>query len=275
MSGVLLTDFMEIIGYLSAIVIGLVMGLIGGGGSILSVPIFVYVFNFDAVTATALSLFVVGVTSLVGSAGFIKQGQVDFKTAFTFGIPSILGVLFSRRLVLPHLPHYIIHRWGITLTKEMFLLLLFAILMLIASFKMIRKAERVRLRKDDETNYTILISQGLLVGIITGLIGAGGGFLIVPALVMLLGVNMKKAVATSLFIISMNSILGFFSTMSMVKHDWTFLLSFTALSVVGIFIGLGIAKKMDGKKLKPIFGWTVLAMGIFIIIKEVFLKQQF
>lgn len=266
---------MEIIGYLSAIIIGLVMGLIGGGGSILSVPIFVYVFNFDAVTATALSLFVVGVTSLVGSAGFIKQGQVDFKTAFTFGIPSILGVLFSRRLVLPHLPHYIIHRWGITLTKEMFLLLLFAILMLIASFKMIRKSERVRLRKDDETNYTILISQGLLVGIITGLIGAGGGFLIVPALVMLLGVNMKKAVATSLFIISMNSILGFFSTMSMVKHDWTFLLSFTALSVVGIFVGLGIAKRMDGKKLKPIFGWTVLAMGIFIIIKEIFLKQQF
>ena len=266
---------MEIIGYLSAIVIGLVMGLIGGGGSILSVPIFVYVFNFDAVTATALSLFVVGVTSLVGSAGFIKQGHVDFKTAFIFGIPSILGVLFSRRLVLPHLPHYIIHRWGITLTKEMFLLLLFAILMLIASFKMIRKAERVRLRKDDETNYTILISQGLLVGIITGLIGAGGGFLIVPALVMLLGVNMKKAVATSLFIISMNSILGFFSTMSMVKHDWTFLLTFTALSVVGIFVGLGISKKMDGKKLKPIFGWTVLIMGIFIIIKEIFLKQQF
>lgn len=275
MIGVLLKAFMEIIGYISAIIIGLVMGLIGGGGSILSVPIFVYVFGFDAVTATALSLFVVGVTSLVGSAGFIKQGHVDFKTAFIFGIPSILGVLFSRRLVLPHLPHYIINRWGITLTKEMFLLLLFAILMLIASFKMIRKIERVRLRKDDETNYTILISQGLLVGIITGLIGAGGGFLIVPALVMLLGVNMKKAVATSLFIISMNSILGFLSTMSMVKHDWTFLLTFTALSVVGIFVGLGISKKMDGKKLKPLFGWTVLIMGIFIIIKEIFLKQQF
>ena len=266
---------MEILGYFSAIVIGLVMGLIGGGGSILSVPIFVYVFGFDAVTATALSLFVVGITSVVGTTGFIKQRQIDFRTAFTFGIPSILGVLFSRRLVLPHLPHYIINRWGITLTKEMFLLLLFAILMLIASYKMIRKIERPRLRKDDENNYTILISQGLLVGIITGLIGAGGGFLIVPALVMLLGLNMKRAVATSLFIISMNSILGFLSTMKMVKHDWTFLLIFTALSVVGIFIGMGISKKMDGKKLKPLFGWIVLGMGIFIIIKEVFLKQQF
>lgn len=266
---------MEFLGYFSAIIIGLVMGLIGGGGSILSVPIFVYIFGFDAVTATALSLFVVGVTSSVGTVGFIRHQLVDFKTAFIFGIPSILGVIFSRRLVLPNLPHYIVHKYGITLTKDMFLLLLFAILMLIASFKMIRKIERVRKRDDNETNYTVLISQGLLVGIITGLIGAGGGFLIVPALVMLLGINMKRAVATSLFIISMNSILGFLTTLKMVKHDWNFLLVFSALSVVGIFIGIAISKKKDGRKLKPLFGWMVLAMGIFIIIKEIFLKQQF
>lgn len=266
---------MELIGWFSAIVIGLVMGLIGGGGSILSVPIFVYVFGFDAVTATALSLFVVGITSLVGSVGFIRQGQIDFRTALTFAIPSVLGVLFSRRLVLPNLPHFIINRWGITLTKDMFLLLLFAILMLIASIKMIQKNDRPRLRKYDEVNYTILVSQGLLVGIMTGLIGAGGGFLIVPALVMLLGLNMKKAVATSLFIIAMNSLLGFLSTMKMVKHDWIFLLSFTALSVIGIFIGIALSKTMDGRKLKPLFGWVVLAMGLFIIVKEVFLKQEF
>ncbi len=265
---------MELLGYFSAIIIGLVMGLIGGGGSILSVPIFVYVFGFDPVTATTLSLFVVGVTSLVGSAGFLKEKVIDFRIALIFGIPSILGVLFSRRLVLPHLPHYIINRFGITLTKDLFLFLLFAVLMLIASYKMIRKIERVRLRSDDETNYTVLISQGLLVGIITGLIGAGGGFLIVPALVMLLGINMKKAVATSLFIISMNSILGFLSTMKMVKHDWNFLLIFTALSVVGIFIGIYFAKKIDGRKLKPAFGWFVLIMGLFIIIKEIFFKQH-
>ncbi|AYO56684.1 permease [Chryseobacterium sp. 6424] len=264
---------MEFLGYFSAIVIGLVMGLIGGGGSILSVPIFVYVFHFDAITATALSLFVVGITSLVGSTGFIRQKQINFGTALTFGIPSVLGVIFSRRLVLPHLPHYIINRWGITLTKEMFLLLLFAILMLIASFKMIRRSDRPLLRKYEETNYTILVSQGLLVGIITGLIGAGGGFLIVPALVMLLGLPMKKAVATSLFIIAINSLIGFISTMQMVKHDWAFLLSFTALSIAGIFIGIAIAKKTDGRKLKPLFGWIVLGMGLFIIIKEIFLQQ--
>lgn len=266
---------MEIIGYLSAIIIGLVMGLIGGGGSILSVPIFVYVFGFDAVTATALSLFVVGITSMVGSVGFIRQQLVDFRTALIFGIPSILGVLFSRRLVLPHLPHYIIHRWGITLTKDMFLLLLFSILMLIASFRMIRKIERPKVRKDDDINYTILISQGLLVGIVTGLIGAGGGFLIVPALVMLLGLEMKKAVATSLFIIAMNSSLGFLSTMGMVEQDWRFLLIFSGLAIIGIFIGIAISKRMDGRKLKPLFGWIVLGMGIFIILKEIFFQQHF
>lgn len=248
------------------------MGLIGGGGSILSVPVFVYIFGFDAVTATALSLFVVGVTSVVGSAGFIRQKQIHYPTAFTFGIPSILGVLFSRRIVLPHLPEYIVNHWGISLTKDMFLLLLFSILMLISSYKMIRKNEKLVLPKEGGINYTMLVSQGLLVGIITGLIGAGGGFLIVPALVMLLGLNMKKAVATSLFIIAMNSLLGFFSTKNTATHDWTFLLIFTALSVVGIFIGLALAKKMDGKKLKPLFGWIVLFMGIFIIVKETLLK---
>ena len=250
------------------------MGLIGGGGSILSVPIFVYVFGFDPITATTLSLFVVGVTSLVGSVGFMKEKLIDFQTALIFGIPSVLGVLFSRRLVLPHLPEYIINRWGITITRDMFLLLLFAILMLIASSKMIRKTERPSGRKENGHNYTILISQGLLVGITTGLIGAGGGFLIVPALVMLIGLPMKRAVATSLIIIAMNSILGFLSTMKMVAHDWTFLTIFTSLSVVGIFVGIGVATKIDGRKLKPIFGWIVLVMGLFIIIKEIFFKQQ-
>ena len=265
---------MELLGYFAAIVIGLVMGLIGGGGSILSVPIFVYVFGFDPITATTLSLFVVGVTSLVGSVGFMKEKLIDFQTALIFGIPSVLGVLFSRRLVLPHLPDYIVNRWGITITRDMFLLLLFAILMLIASSKMIRKTERPSGRKENGHNYTILISQGLLVGIITGLIGAGGGFLIVPALVMLIGLPMKRAVATSLIIIAMNSILGFLSTMKMVAHDWTFLTIFTSLSVVGIFVGIGVATKIDGRKLKPIFGWIVLVMGLFIIIKEIFFKQQ-
>lgn len=263
---------MHFVGYFFAIIIGLVMGLIGGGGSILSVPVFAYLFGIDATTATTLSLFVVGITSFVGSMGFIKQKQVNFKIALQFGLPSILGILFSRRIVVPHLPPYIIHRWGITLTKDVFILILFAILMLLASIKMIQKKERIRKHKFSEPNYTLLASQGLLVGFITGFVGAGGGFLIVPALVMLLRVSMKEAVATSLFIISVNSLIGFSSSLDNVEIDWQFLFTFTSISIVGILIGVALSRRIDGAKLKPLFGWFVLIMGIWIIVKELLLK---
>ncbi len=265
---------MEYLGYFTAIIIGLVMGLIGGGGSILSVPVFAYLFKIDAVTATALSLFVVGITSSVGSVGYIRQKVVNFRTVLLFGLPSVLGILFSRRVVLPHLPPYIINRWGITLTKEMFILVLFAVLMLISSIKMIKKYDRQRIRKSEEINYTLLISQGLLVGIITGFIGAGGGFMIVPALVMLLGLSMKEAVSTSLVIISFNSLIGFVSSLDKIDVNWTFLLSFSALSVLGILIGVRFAKKIEGRKLRPMFGWFVLVMGIWIIANELFIKNM-
>ncbi|MDO5616385.1 MAG: sulfite exporter TauE/SafE family protein [Cruoricaptor ignavus] len=264
---------MEILGYFFAIIIGIVLGLIGGGGSVLGVPVFAYLFKLDVVTATTLSLFVVGITSSVGSIGFLRQGLVDFKTAFLFGLPSVLGILFSRRLVLPNLPEYIINRWGITLTKDMFLLILFALLMLFSSIKMIKK-DRPRINKWDRPNYTLLVSQGLLVGIITGLIGAGGGFLIVPALVMLLSVPMKQAVATSLFIIAINSISGFISSLDKITIQWQFLLFFTALSIIGILIGLALSKKTEGRKLKPMFGWFVLILGIWIIISELFFSLE-
>lgn len=266
---------MEFLGYFSAIAIGLVLGLIGGGGSILSVPVFVYIFGFDAVTATTYSLFVVGVTSAIGSFDFLKKGLVNYKNATLFGVPSILGILFSRRLVLPHLPEYIINRWGISLTKDMFILIIFAILMLVSAIKMIRKKERQGIRKSDEPNYTLLFSQGLLVGILTGFIGAGGGFLIVPALVMLLGIGMKEAVATSLSIIAVNSMIGFASSLDKIDADWKFLLTFTLLSVVGILVGVRISKISEGRKLKPLFGWFVLVMAIWIIINEILLKHHF
>lgn len=261
---------MEFLGYFFAVIIGLILGLIGGGGSILTVPVLVFIFHLDAVTATAFSLFVVGTTSLAGSFGLMKQKLIDFRTAFIFGIPSILGVVFSRRLVVPHLPNYIVNSDGIVITKDMFLLILFAGLMLISSFKMINKINDEPLNKSKETNYTLLISQGLLVGILTGLIGAGGGFLIVPALVMLLGMEIKKSIATSLFIIAMNSLLGFLSSKNISNFDWEFLLIFTSISIAGMFLGIQISKKIDGKKLKPAFGWFVLAMGIYIILKELF-----
>ena len=259
---------MEILGYFFALIIGLIMGIIGGGGSILGVPIFVYLFDMNALTATTLSLFVVGVASAVGATRNAKQGNVDFKTALLFGIPSVLSVIFVRKIILPHLPDPLFSIGTFPIEKNLFILVLFAALMLISSIKMIVGNQKIE-TTNQSPQYPMLVTQGIAVGMITGMIGAGGGFLIVPALVMLLNLEMKKAIGTSMMIISMNSLLGFLSSQK-TGINWQFLLIFTSIAVIGMLIGIQLAKKIDGKKLKPIFGWFVLMMGIYIIIKEIF-----
>ena len=259
---------MEILGYFFALIIGLIMGIIGGGGSILGVPIFVYLFDMNALTATTLSLFVVGVASAVGTTGNAKQGNVDFKTALLFGIPSVLSVIFVRKIILPHLPDPLFSIGTFPIEKNLFILVLFAALMLISSIKMIVGNPKIE-TTNQSPQYPMLVTQGIAVGMITGMIGAGGGFLIVPALVMLLNLEMKKAIGTSMMIISMNSLLGFLSSQK-TEINWQFLSIFTSIAVIGMLIGILLAKKIDGKKLKPIFGWFVLIMGIYIIIKEIF-----
>ena len=259
---------MEILGYFFALIIGLIMGIIGGGGSILGVPIFVYLFDMNALTATTLSLFVVGVASAVGATGNAKKGNVDFKTALLFGIPSVLSVIFVRKIILPHLPDPLFSIGTFPIEKNLFILVLFAALMLISSIKMIVGNQKIE-TTNQSPQYPMLVTQGIAVGMITGMIGAGGGFLIVPALVMLLNLEMKKAIGTSMMIISMNSLLGFLSSQK-TGINWQFLLIFTSIAVIGMLIGIQLAKKIDGKKLKPIFGWFVLMMGIYIIIKEIF-----
>ncbi len=262
---------MEFLPYLLAVVIGIIMGLIGGGGSILCVPIFVYIFGFSSEAAVANSLFVVGIMSIFGSFGYFRQGLVDFKTVFLFGIPSLFSIFFVRKIILPNIPPVIAHLNGFEIKKDFFLLLLFAILMLGASIKMITSKPKTP-HITHRPQYTLLITQGISVGMITGLIGAGGGFLIVPALVMLLGLDIKKAIGTSLVIVSLNSLLGFFSSIDL-HSDWDFLILFTSLSVVGIVIGLQFSKKINGERLKPIFGYFVLVIGIYIIIKETIFKS--
>ncbi|MDL1913955.1 MAG: sulfite exporter TauE/SafE family protein [Bergeyella sp.] len=260
---------MEYLGFSFAVIIGLVMGLIGGGGSILSVPVFVYLFHYDAITATSYSLFVVGVTSAFGVLGHIKERKIRlrYSVAFLFGLPSILGVVFSRRIIVPNLPHYIVSRWGVVVTNETFVLLLFSMLMLVSSYQMIKNTPQ-RVGAAFRLNHTLLVSQGLLVGIVTGFVGAGGGFLIVPALVMLVKLNIREAIATSLFIIAINANIGFLSSLDGVLVDWGFLFTFSSLSILGIVIGLSLSKKIEGKRLKPIFGWFVLCMGVYVILKE-------
>ncbi len=265
---------MEYLGYFFSILIGVSLGLIGGGGSILTVPVLVYIFNMDAAAATVYSLFVVGLTSAVGSINYFKRGLINIKTALVFGIPSVAGVFIARLLIVPSIPEQVFSINNFMVSKHMLLMLLFALLMVVASFSMIRKQTTVVTENKQPCckNYAATIFQGIFTGIITGLVGAGGGFMIIPALVFVLKLPMKEAIGTSLLIIAFNSLLGFAGSASHINIHWQFLFTIAAFAVSGIFIGNLLSKKIDGEKLKPAFGWFVLVMGAYIIIKELFIK---
>lgn len=262
----------ELIGYALAAVAGLSLGLIGSGGSILTVPILVYLLGVDPVAATGYSLFVVGATSLVGGLQNAFKKNVDFRTVVVFGIPSIAAVYFTRAWLLPALPEDLLNLGNFELTKGIALMILFAVIMMLASLSMIKG------RKEEDSgdgqiryNYPMILIEGILVGVLTGLVGAGGGFLIIPALVLLAKMPMKKAVGTSLFIIAAKSLLGFTGELQSTEFvDWKLVLIFTGVSIAGIFLGVLLAQKIDGKKLKKGFGWFVLVMGIIILTKELF-----
>lgn len=268
---------MEIIGYIGAIVMGLTLGLIGGGGSILTVPILVYLFSVDAVLATAYSLFIVGFTSLIGSFSHMKLGNVHWRTAIVFGVPSIISVFLTRLYLVPAIPNPIIQMGSFEVSKSMGLLLLFAVIMLLASYSMIKKPKKKDVKENDSSavafNYPLILLEGAVVGMVTGLVGAGGGFLIIPALVLLAKLPMKQAVGTSLIIIAAKSLIGFMGDLNGSEViDWSFLGLFSGLAVVGIIVGSLLSKKIPGEKLKPAFGWFVLVMGVYIIAKETFLS---
>ncbi|GAB4162040.1 MAG: sulfite exporter TauE/SafE family protein [Winogradskyella sp.] len=262
-------DINQIFGYIGALFIGIVLGLIGGGGSILTVPILVYLLFVNPVTATAYSLFVVGVSSLVGAIRNIQKGLVDFKTAIVFAIPAFIAVYTTRKYLVPAIPEDLFSIGDFMITKNIGIMLFFAIVMLVASVSMIRnKRDDKEETSEVSYNYPLIIIEGVLVGVITGIVGAGGGFLIIPALVLLAKLPMKKAVATSLLIIAIKSLIGFIGDVENLYIDWSFLLIFTSISVVGIFLGIYLSNFIEGKKLKKGFGWFVLIMGIYIIYKE-------
>lgn len=265
---------MSIAGYIASIFIGISLGLIGGGGSILTVPVLVYLFSTDAALATVYSLFIVGITSLAGSYSYFKKGLVNLRTAVVFGIPSIAAVLLTRTFIVPAIPQQVFNTGGFIVTKSMLLMLLFAVLMVFASYSMIKKGKphKEALLQSKAFNYPITIFQGVLVGTVTGLIGAGGGFLIIPVLVNLLKVPIKTAIGTSLVIIAINSLSGFLFSLHHLSIDWLLLLSIAGMAIVGIFIGSRLAARINGAKLKPAFGWFVLVMGIYIILKETLLS---
>ena len=266
-------ELVEILGYVGALIVGLVLGLIGGGGSILTVPILVYFLGFSPIVATAYSLFVVGSTALVGTLRNIKDNQIDFKTALVFAIPSIITVFMVRSLVIPNLPEVILSIGDFKLTNSLFIMLLFAFIMLLAGWSMIKSKvikSDTEIRKFDIPHYFTIGTQAIGIGVLAGLVGAGGGFLIVPALVLLVKLPIKKAISTSLFIIAIQSLIGFLGDLKTLIIDWQFLLTFTAISIIGIFIGLALSKKISPKRLKKSFGYFTIVMAVYILYKELF-----
>ena len=266
---------MQILGYALAAIVGISLGLIGSGGSILTVPILVYIMGVEPVVSTAYSLFIVGSTALVGGLQSALQKKVDFRTFLIFGIPSIAAVYATRLWLVPLIPKEIITIGTFVLTKSMAIMVLFAVVMILASISMIRPGKK---KNQDENqpmqyNYPLILVEGSVVGVLTGLVGAGGGFLIIPALVILAKMPMKLAVGTSLFIIAAKSLIGFTGDLQGSEViNWTLLAGFTLSSVIGIFIGNYLTRYVSGTQLKTSFGWFVMAMGLYIILKETVLK---
>jgi len=257
-------------GYLGALLIGLVLGLTGGGGSILTVPVLVYLMHLNPVTATAYSLFIVGTTSAFGTVQNFRKGVVEVKTAFLFAIPSFIAVFLTRKFIVPAIPDVLIQTSAFTLTRETFLMVLFAAIMLLASFSMIKKPAEPTVTTAKEMNLLAMLLQLTIVGVFIGLVGAGGGFLIIPALVFMAKLPMRKAIGTSLLIITLNSLIGFTGDLGTTIIDWRFLLRFTSIAVIGIFTGIYLSQYVDEKQLKKGFGWFVLAMAIFIFARELY-----
>lgn len=260
---------MEITGYIASIFIGISLGLIGGGGSILTVPVLVYLFGIGAEMSTAYSLFIVGSTALVGGVRNAFLGNVNYKTAVVFTIPAFIAVYATRAYLVPAIPNEIINLGKYVLTKDIAIMVFFALVMLAASVSMIRNKSKSEEEENTlpQLNLPAIILEGTVVGVLTGIVGAGGGFLIIPALVLFAKLPMKKAVGTSLFIIAAKSLIGFIGDVQRYgdQLDWTLLLTVTAIAVFGIFVGIYLNNFIDGKKLKKGFGFFVLLMAVYII----------
>ncbi len=257
---------MEILGYVGALFIGLVLGLTGGGGSILTVPILVYLMSINPVTATAYSLFIVGTTSTFGAIQNYRKNLVDIKNGFIFAIPSFIAVYLTRKFIVPRIPEIIIES-PILITKDTFLMLFFAVIMFFGALSVLKKKSQ-NTNSEEKRNLFLIGIQTFTIGIIIGLVGAGGGFLIIPSLILFAKLPMRKAVGTSLFIIAMNSLVGFIGDVQNLEIDWLFLLTFSVISVVGIFIGMYLTKYTNESQLKKIFAYFVLVMAAIILLKE-------
>lgn len=270
---------MEILGFILFLCIGLILGLIGGGGSLLGVPVLVYVMGVAPELATTYSLFIVGMTAIVGAISYLKKGEVSVEAILQFAIASVVSVFMMRRFIMPSIPSNF-ELFGFMVNKQLLIMILFALLILSAAYSMIitRKPNRIKDIKWNEFMKTPLgipfvIVLGVSIGVITGFVGAGGGFIIVPVLMIFLRLNFKMAIGTSLSIVALNSIVGFAGSLGHQELNWKFLIIISAVCGVGILLGSLLSNKIPSKKLKPAFGWFTLCVGVFVLIKELFLNH--
>lgn len=264
-------ETVQIFGYFGALLVGVVLGLMGSGGSLMAIPIFTYLFHISPVTTTAYSLFVVGTSASIGALRNWNKGLIDFRIAIVFAIPAFIAVFIVRKYLLPIIPLELFTIFDLVVTKDMAVMVFLAIIMLFSAISMIWKR---KLPKGGHHsigfNYKLIVLQGISIGLITGAVGIGGGFLIIPTLVLLVKLPMKKAVATSLFIIAIKSLIGFMGDLGHMEINWQFLLGFTMVSTLGIFVGMYLSSFIKGEKLKKSFGWVVMVLAIGIFYKEIF-----
>src|SRR6476646_7301712 len=256
---------------LASLGIGLSLGLIGAGGSILMIPVFVYILKKDPVSSSVYSMFVVGISSMAGSIQSIFNKLVDFKAALSFGIPSVIGVFIARKTIFPSIPEELFSVGSFTLSKEMLLMLCLSSLMFLAARRMLKPAiKKDQVEQEDKQVTMPLLLRGLLVGMVTGLLGIGGGFLIVPALYLLVNLPVKKAIGTALLIITINSLFSFLNSYASMEIEWLLLTKFSMGAILGIIIGTKLSRNIPGDYLKKTFGWVILCMSFYIIYKELF-----
>ncbi|WP_297518595.1 sulfite exporter TauE/SafE family protein [Flavobacterium sp.] len=260
-------EIQQLIGYGLAVLVGISLGLIGSGGSILSVPILVYVMGIQPVLAAAYSLFVVGISALVSGVQKAKDGLVDFKKVLAFGLPTLVAVFLTRKIIVPSIPETMELTDHFSLSKRLLIMTVFAVVMILASWKMIRPMKEAQTHQS--VNSLTISLAGLAIGFVAGFVGAGGGFLIVPALLFLANTPIKKAIGTSLFIVALQSLIGFLGDVSQQPIDFTLMLTFTGCSLLGVVLGNRLSKVISGEKMRTIFGYFVLCMGIYILIKEI------
>ena len=262
-------SYLEFIGFFGAFLTGIVIGLFGGGGSILAVPIFVYLFKLNPVIATSYSMFVVGSSAAIGTLINLKKKLVEYNTALIFTLPALVSVFLTRRFVIPNIPDVLLSFESFDMTKEMGLMLFFSSIIMLSSVLMMKKTKtEPTTNTTSKKSYGLLIFIGLGIGVLTGLVGAGGGFIIVPALVLFARLTIKQAVATSLIIITFNSLIGFSSDLSILKIEWDFLMLFTALSILGIFVCTYISNYERESTLKTNSARFLIVMAAVIIFKE-------